>query len=573
MMRPNYVGDNAIQSNLGLSNTGLSDVEPGGTGAETSATPDLHPVLQSALGCLEVQLDEELARYRRQRQGRPSPVNRRLSLSAKSKHRPLDLIAIKPSAASASPSTPPDPPAPPPPASQTYESAPPPSVDRVRDTDPAVDQAMDLHRQAQVGSADESQINRDRAVAVLARREASASSSAVSADLSEPGAAGMESLATVDELNRENVYSDDANSDYLESSEHLLQSLVDEEAARRSNTTEEKANLMTQLLTPLGVGSLLLLLLSSVALGYVMTNPTSLSHLNFARLWGGESATDDPRESMDDAEGMNRDRATSDWDDPTQPNLANEEFVNLDLGTLSTLPGSSPAPTLANPGANAANDAANAANAANATDAESNQANQANQSSESASRGETTANPSSSAESSRAETASSTAAPANQSTNNSSAASTASRPPAPAPSASASRSTPSYSTPPSPPQTSARSNPAPPAPPPASSSAATASAESATSESSSVARAAAPESSPSSSESSGSGNSYYHVVTRYTGDQSLESAQQVVEDAYVHNSDAGATIRLGAFNDQAGAQEMVESLQDQGIAAEVESPE
>jgi cell division septation protein DedD len=63
------------------------------------------------------------------------------------------------------------------------------------------------------------------------------------------------------------------------------------------------------------------------------------------------------------------------------------------------------------------------------------------------------------------------------------------------------------------------------------------------------------------------------VVTRYTGDQSLESAQQVVEDAYVHNSDAGATIRLGAFNDQAGAQEMVESLQDQGIAAEVESPE
>ncbi|PZO48601.1 MAG: hypothetical protein DCF14_16695, partial [Phormidesmis priestleyi] len=38
-----------------------------------ASLPSLHPKLQRALGCLDTRLDEELARYRRQKAGRSVP--------------------------------------------------------------------------------------------------------------------------------------------------------------------------------------------------------------------------------------------------------------------------------------------------------------------------------------------------------------------------------------------------------------------------------------------------------------------------------------------------------------------
>ena len=66
--------------------------------------------------------------------------------------------------------------------------------------------------------------------------------------------------------------------------------------------------------------------------------------------------------------------------------------------------------------------------------------------------------------------------------------------------------------------------------------------------------------------------SAYYVVTDYTGDPSLESVREYVDDAYVRNFEAGARIQLGAFNTAEGASALVEELQDQGIDAQLYEP-
>jgi hypothetical protein len=65
---------------------------------------------------------------------------------------------------------------------------------------------------------------------------------------------------------------------------------------------------------------------------------------------------------------------------------------------------------------------------------------------------------------------------------------------------------------------------------------------------------------------------YYRVVTPFSGDRSLEQAQQAVDDAYVHNAEDGAQIRYGAFSDEARAEELRQQLEQQGIPAEIEEP-
>lgn len=71
--------------------------------------------------------------------------------------------------------------------------------------------------------------------------------------------------------------------------------------------------------------------------------------------------------------------------------------------------------------------------------------------------------------------------------------------------------------------------------------------------------------------SSGPISSYY-VVTDYTGDPSLSTAREVVDDAYVRNFNEGARIQLGAFNSQEGAAALAEELQNQGIEAQIYEP-
>ncbi|TVQ20392.1 MAG: SPOR domain-containing protein [Leptolyngbya sp. DLM2.Bin15] len=131
--------------------------------------------------------------------------------------------------------------------------------------------------------------------------------------------------------------------DYMESSEELLRSLADEAPPSQPvyEADDDEPGLIASLLTPLGIGSMLLLLLSSATLGYVILNP-SLVGLPRLGQWGSDRPT---------AEGV---VSPSSQGGIPNPNLAEEEFVNLGLDTLSTLPRTGqPTPQVSLPPTNA----------------------------------------------------------------------------------------------------------------------------------------------------------------------------------------------------------------------------
>jgi len=274
-------------------------------------------------------------------------------------------------------------------------------------------------------------------------------------------------------------------------------------------------------LTPLGLGALLLLLVSTAGLGFLLVNPIAASHLfqqtPLARLFPNDDI--DPEAT---AEGETEENAvTAELDEtseppltPLSPDLSQQEFADLGLNNLSTLPSGATsladelatAPTPDDSQALTESDRAAAIRreAANAPQ----QVNQI----------PTTTTP-----------APQPAAPVDRAP----AAAPAPAPPAPAPTA--------QPAPPAPAQT----QPAPP-------------------------RSATP--SVASNAASASPQSAYYVVTDYTGDPSLDDARTVVQDAYVRNFDMGARIQLGAFNTSEGAAALTEELRSQGIEAEVYAP-
>jgi hypothetical protein len=116
-----------------------------------------------------------------------------------------------------------------------------------------------------------------------------------------------------------------APNNYLESSEKLIESL-DEAKAEPA----EERSLAASLLTPLGLSSMLLFLLSCTALGYAVMHPSSLvkmAGLNRLLDRTGPSNSDRPAATID----------SSSKELPKAPNLVSKEFVELDLSTLSNV--------------------------------------------------------------------------------------------------------------------------------------------------------------------------------------------------------------------------------------------
>lgn len=114
---------------------------------------------------------------------------------------------------------------------------------------------------------------------------------------------------------------------YLESSEELIKSLSEEETLKQPAKTPKE-----NLLSPLGIGSMLLFLLASITFGYVVSNPSSLRHLGF--------------KTSDETVDQNQTAATPTTSPagkaterplPTAPDLAGQEFSSLELENLSTL--------------------------------------------------------------------------------------------------------------------------------------------------------------------------------------------------------------------------------------------
>ena len=115
---------------------------------------------------------------------------------------------------------------------------------------------------------------------------------------------------------------------YLESTQALIKSIEE----RRSNPSE-KPSLMASLLTPMGIASMFLFLLSCTALSYVLSSPTTRTSLGLNRFFSTPTPTTPLTPTPPPT------TATTDPGlppaDSLSPNLAAKEFVNLDLDTLS----------------------------------------------------------------------------------------------------------------------------------------------------------------------------------------------------------------------------------------------
>jgi hypothetical protein len=117
-----------------------------------------------------------------------------------------------------------------------------------------------------------------------------------------------------------------APQEYLQSSEGLLRSLKIEPKK------EEEAT--DSLLTPLGIGSVLVLLISSALLSSALIDSEGFKRLALDRLKIGNL-------SPQNTDGTEVEVAPINSPEPEisqSPNLANQEFVDLNLDTLSTLP-------------------------------------------------------------------------------------------------------------------------------------------------------------------------------------------------------------------------------------------
>lgn len=241
----------------------------------------IKPALQAVMGCLDVNLEEEVSQYRRQRQRSQQWVAPSVSLGAKSASQSLDLIS---------------------PAA----------------TDNLAEQKTVLSPEMKPRPTIHFETRSPNSQLAIA-------DNAADKTLTSAGS---------DRLSAKSANSQRSPNDYLASSEELLKSLDE-----RQLEPETERSLTASLFTPLGLSSMLLFLLSCIALGYTVINPSILANLGFSR-WIKQSS---PTPAASPANTAAADSNQADL--PKAPNLASKEFVELDLSTLSNVkPTPSPIP-------------------------------------------------------------------------------------------------------------------------------------------------------------------------------------------------------------------------------------
>jgi hypothetical protein len=275
----------------------------------------LHPTLRRALGVLDARLDDELARYRRYRQGM--------------KIAPSSVTALQRSMATA--------PAPalrlPTPSATVAAPAIAPTVGNpVEHEEITVNQtpAPPLPPRTPHSFQNDLPVGATSALVVAA---ANADTLNPAEPLIRPEDLPQYGFVTGGFATEEQFATDAAApNDYLESSEELLRSLAVEEA-----TVAAERNVLEGLLTPFGVGSMLLMLLGSGMFGYLIMNPASLNAvkdlaLKVARF--RSPAAGPTTVAAVDVDGGNP--GDVGWMS-NAPALDSNEFMNLSLGNISAL--------------------------------------------------------------------------------------------------------------------------------------------------------------------------------------------------------------------------------------------
>lgn len=255
----------------------LSSVEPL---PETTLNQPCSPMVQGVLSCLDVQLEEEIAHYRRKRPIKPA--HQGVATKSAVGKKGLDLISV--------------------PATETQVQPPNPPVKELV-TEPPLNQDL-LGAETTPLSSD---------------TETSTAASVLNGRANVAGEAKLEGKNSAASLGlTSSVARKELPDEYLESSEALLKNLEEDEFVEPTTSSSNK------LMTPLGIGSLLLLLVGAATLGYVAMNPATISHLA-----GNKQSENSSRV----AAGSGKNVAGI----PNSPNLAEQEFVNLNLETLATV--------------------------------------------------------------------------------------------------------------------------------------------------------------------------------------------------------------------------------------------
>ncbi|MEH2420348.1 MAG: hypothetical protein V7K48_05200 [Nostoc sp.] len=288
---------------------------------QSSKTPGLKPALAAALASLEVPLDQELARYRRTRTGLVSSNQSRVASYMSSQSQPLTAIPTTSSTTQSS-VTEIKTNVPPPSIPMNHQGTPPAPATAKIDVAPASSVAVNPEINPVPATAKTEELNNLNVTST-------SDSAKTQTQLPPPPPNFSSSIvpAVVKDTKSENLLQLDDTpkhpDDYLESSEALLRSLTEEQAE-----TKKSSNSSDSLLSPLGIGSMLLLLVASLTLGYVVFNPKSFSQWNLGKLFNRNSspALENTEEVGSNVQPEIQPPSSS---IPKYPNLAAQEFPEV----------------------------------------------------------------------------------------------------------------------------------------------------------------------------------------------------------------------------------------------------
>ncbi|GAB1539225.1 hypothetical protein NUACC21_18910 [Scytonema sp. NUACC21] len=335
-----------------------------GSGAQSSKPHRLKPALAAALASLEVQLDQELARYRRTRTGyrtlsQPhigrlignqlqeltaiSTMGEKSQLSAEESFphelENFGLATTSPGKAALEHEEIP--------TSATAINTPPRSI---AETQPKV------HSPAKAEEVLQREVIQSLTASVsstIEELESSLSSDPAKTKTTPPSSSvsivtvGVKehkippNLAEVDKTTDDNRLPPE---DYLESSEALLRSLTEDQPKEKKQTSSNNDSL----LSPLGIGSMLLLLVASMTLGYVVFNPKSLPQISLEG-WFKQTSPTNAKNTEEGAKQSTNVPSPTLAPIPKYPNLATDEFpeVRDSNDVVGLKPKPKPIPTVA----------------------------------------------------------------------------------------------------------------------------------------------------------------------------------------------------------------------------------
>jgi hypothetical protein len=303
------------------------------SGAQFSKPQRLKPALAAALASLEVQLDKELTRYRRTKTGYGRFSQTHVGKAMASQPQVLSAVArtedslkdeLENFGLVATSSAPPElekedmaVPATTINTPQTFMEEP---LQRVSSSNKAEDILQRETLQSLAASVS-SQI--EELESSLASDNDKTKNALVSSSLSiiPKGVTEQASSSNLEEVNKDGR---SQPNDYLESSEALLRSLTEEQSKEKKQPSSSNDSL----LSPLGIGSMLLLLVASMTLGYVVFNPKSLPQISLDGLFkkNTQSTTANSEGSV---------KYNTNLSEPTltplrkYPNLATQEFPEV----------------------------------------------------------------------------------------------------------------------------------------------------------------------------------------------------------------------------------------------------